>query len=60
MLTLHRLGVWAVLGRSLKTTNCIQSVNALVEQRSKAVVYWCVAHRFHLKLHPSARIERDE
>jgi len=52
--------VWAVLGRSLKTTNCIQSVNALVEQRSKAVVYWCVAHRFHLKLHPSARIERDE
>ena len=27
-LTLHRLGVYGVLGHSLKTTNCIESVNA--------------------------------
>ena len=38
-LTLHRLGVYGVLGRSLKTTNCIESVNALVEERC-AVDYW--------------------
>ena len=29
-LTLHRLGVYGVLGRSLKTTNGLESVNALV------------------------------
>ena len=28
-LTLHRLGVYGVLGRSFKTTNCLESVNAL-------------------------------
>ena len=38
--TLHRLGVYAVLGRSLKTTNCIESVNALVEQRCAKVDHW--------------------
>ena len=32
-LTLHRLGLYGVLGRSLKTTNCLESVNALVEER---------------------------
>ena len=32
-LTLHRLGVHAVLGRSFKTTNCLESVSALVEER---------------------------
>ena len=31
-LTLHRLGLYGVLGRSLKTTNCLESVNALVER----------------------------
>ncbi len=36
---MHRLGVYGVLGRSLKTTNCIESVNALVEERC-AVDYW--------------------
>ncbi len=30
-LTLHRLGVYGVLGRSLKTMNCLESANALVE-----------------------------
>ena len=32
-LTLHRLGVFPLVGRSLKTTNAIESVNALAEQR---------------------------
>ena len=39
-LTLHRLGVYGVLGRSLKTTNCIESVNALVEERCAKVDHW--------------------
>ena len=32
-LTLHRLGVFPLVGRSLKTTNVLESVNALAEQR---------------------------
>jgi transposase-like protein len=39
-LTLHRLGLAAELGVSFKTTNCIESVNALVEQRTAKVDYW--------------------
>ena len=39
-LTLHRLGVYGVLGRSLKTTNCLESVNALVEERCAKVDNW--------------------
>ncbi len=39
-LTLHRLGVFSVLGRSLKTTNCLESVNALVEERCAKVDHW--------------------
>jgi transposase-like protein len=39
-LTLHRLGVYPVLGRSLKTTNCLESVNALVEERCAKVDHW--------------------
>jgi putative transposase len=39
-LTLHRLGVYAVLGRSFKTTNCLESVNALVEERCAKVDHW--------------------
>ena len=31
-LTLHRLGVYATLGRSFKTTNCLESVNAQIEE----------------------------
>jgi len=31
--TLHRLGVFALLGRSLQTSNVIESVNAQAEQR---------------------------
>ena len=39
-LTLHRLGVYGVLGCSLKTTNCLESVNALVEERCAKVDHW--------------------
>jgi putative transposase len=39
-LTLHRLGVYSVLGQSFKTTNCIESINALVEERCAKVDSW--------------------
>jgi putative transposase len=39
-LTLHRLGLFAVLGRSFKTTNCLESINAQAEQRCERVDYW--------------------
>jgi putative transposase len=39
-LTLHRLGLFAVLGLSFKTTNCIESVNAMAEQRCGKVKSW--------------------
>ena len=39
-LTLHRLGVFAQLGISLKTTNCLESLNSLVAQRVAKVDRW--------------------
>ena len=39
-LTLHHLGLYGVLGRSFKTTNCLESVNALVEERCAKVDHW--------------------
>ena len=39
-LTLHRLGLFAELGISFKTTNCIESMNSLVEARTAKVDYW--------------------
>lgn len=39
-LTLHRLGVFGNLGTSLKTTNCLESINALVGQRTAKVDRW--------------------
>lgn len=39
-LTLHRLGVFALIGSSFKTTNCIESINAMAEQRCQKVDYW--------------------
>ena len=45
-LTLHRLGVYGVLGRSFKTTNCLESVNALVEERC-AKVDWQTSSQRH-------------
>jgi len=40
ILTLHRLGVFASLGRSFKTTNCLENVNGLVEARCAKVDCW--------------------
>ena len=39
-LTLHRLGVFTVLGRSLKTTNCLESLNAQLGQLTDKVDHW--------------------
>lgn len=39
-LTLHRLGLFGLLGLSFKTTNCLESVNALAEQRCGKVKAW--------------------
>jgi transposase-like protein len=39
-LTLHRLGLFPLLGRSLKTTNCLESINALAEERCGRIDYW--------------------
>ena len=38
-LTLHRLGVYGLLGRSLKTTNGLD-INALIEERCAKVDHW--------------------
>ena len=39
-LTLHRLGCFAKLGISLKTTNCIESLLSQVERYCGKVTYW--------------------
>lgn len=39
-LTLHRLGVFAELGTSFKTTNLLESVMARVEARRRRVTHW--------------------
>ena len=39
-LTLHRLGLYAVMGRSLKTTNILESVNSQAEDRCGRVDHW--------------------
>jgi len=39
-LTLHRLGVFDVLGISLKTTNCLESINAQVSRLLYRITYW--------------------
>jgi len=39
-LTLHRLGLFDALGRSLKTTNCIESLNEQVSRRIAHVKRW--------------------
>jgi transposase-like protein len=44
-LTLHRLGVFALLGLSFKTTNCLESINALVEERCAKVDRWTNSHQ---------------
>jgi transposase-like protein len=39
-LTLHRLGLFAELGASFKTTNALESIMAQVEQRTAKVDHW--------------------
>ena len=39
-LTLHRLGLFEPLGLSLKTTNCLESINSQVEARCGKVDCW--------------------
>jgi transposase-like protein len=39
-LTLHRLGVFQELGISFKTTNCTESLMALIGQKTSKVDYW--------------------
>ena len=46
-LTLHRLGVFALVGRSLKTTNVIESVHSMAEQRCGRVDHWKNSNQKH-------------
>ena len=46
-LTLHRLGVFPVLGISLKTTNCLESINAQLSRLLKRVTYWKNSNQKH-------------
>ena len=39
-LTLHRLGLFEELGRSFKTTNCIESLNSQVARLTGRITYW--------------------
>ncbi len=39
-LTLHRLGLFKELGRSFKTTNCIENLNSLLAHRTGKVDCW--------------------
>ena len=39
-LTLHRLGLMPQLKQSFRTTNCIESVNAMIAQRTRNVKRW--------------------
>ena len=39
-LTLHRLGLFPLLGRSRKTTNGIESIHAAIERRCGKVTHW--------------------
>ncbi len=46
-LTLHRLGLIKELGRSFKTTNMIESIHALVGQKTDKVDYWKNSNQKH-------------
>jgi hypothetical protein len=35
ILTLHRLGIFGLPGRSLKTTNCLENIDGLIASRSR-------------------------
>jgi len=46
-LTLHRLGVFTLVGLSFKTTNCIESVNSQIEDRCGKVDHWRNSNQKH-------------
>ena len=46
-LTLHRLGLFEVLGISLKTTNCLESLLAQVGQLTDKVDRWQTSEQKH-------------
>ncbi len=46
-LTLHRLGVFQVLGESFKTTNCLESITAAIETRCAQVAHWVNSSQRH-------------
>lgn len=46
-LTLHRLGLFRQLGISLKTTNCLESINAQIARRIGRVTAWRTADQKH-------------
>jgi transposase-like protein len=47
-LTLHRLGLFPTLGVSLKTTNCLEFLNAQLGQLTDKVDHWRTADQKHL------------
>ena len=56
--TRQRLGLYGGLGRSLKTPTCLESVNALVEERWAKVDHWQPASQRHRWL-ATARLDID-
>ncbi len=46
-LTLHRLGLMSVLGKSFRTTNCIENVNSLLQQLTHNVRRWTNSSQRH-------------
>jgi transposase-like protein len=46
-LTVHRLGLFKELGRSFKTTNCIENLNSLIANRTGKVDRWRNSEQKH-------------
>ena len=46
-LTLHQLGVFTLVGRSLKTTNVIETLHSMSEQRCGRVEHWENSNQKH-------------
>ncbi len=46
-LTVHRLGLFKELGRSFKTTNCIENLNSLIGNRTRKVDRWRNSEQKH-------------
>ena len=46
-LTLHRVGLFPTLGVSLKTTNCLESLNAQLGQLTDKVDHWRTSEQMH-------------